>query len=108
VSAMSEPEFRDEPRSWPALAVAGLRRHATVLYALGAVVFGLFLLLGVAVLVHIEVTSVPVIARAETASDVEYSADVFLPGLYLNLTLYAVAFATCVHGLVNSWGEPDG
>jgi len=101
VSAMSEPEFRDEPRSWAALAVAGARRHATALYALGAVSFGLFVLLGVAVLVHIEVTSVPVIARAESASDVEYSADVFLPGLYLNLTVYVLAFGACVWGVLN-------
>jgi len=105
---MSEPEFRDEPRSWRALFVAGVRRHATTLYAVGAVFFGLFVLVGVAILVHIEVTSVGAIARVEAASDVEYSADVFLPGLYLNLTLYAVAFATCVHGLVKSWGEADG
>jgi len=98
---MGEPEFRDEPRSWPAFLAAGVRRHATALYALGAVFFGLFALVAVAVLVHIEVTSVPVIARAEAASDVEYSADVFLPGLYLNLTVYVLAFGACVWGVLN-------
>ena len=105
---MSESEFRDEARSWPQLIAAWVRRRARALYAVAAAMFGLFLALSVLMVIHIEVTTVGLIARAEVAGGVDYATTVSLPGLYVNLVLYGLAFAASLWSLLSHTSAEGG
>ena len=94
---MSESEFIDEPRSWRGIILDAVRAHAATLYGLAAVFFGFVFLWGVVVLIHIEVTTIGFLARAEAEYGASLAETVVVPGVYLQLGINLTAFVACAH-----------
>ena len=98
---MSEPEFTDEPRSWPRFIVDALRAHAAGFYALGVVFFGAFAAVGVSMVIHINWVEIGSLATIEQRRGAPFEADASLLGVYVNVALYLVTLAACSYGLVS-------
>ena len=98
---MSEPEFIEEPRSWPRFIVDALRTHAAAFYALGAVFFALIALVGVAMVIHINWADIGWLTTIEQRRGAAFEESGSVLTLYLNLTLVLAGLAASLDGLVS-------
>ena len=97
----SASEFIDEPRTWSEMFVDAFEKHQSKVYLAGVLFFAMFSVVGVSIVAHVHVTHVGWVGDWEAVSGVSFAEDAFLFGLYINTSLYLLAFGASLYSLVD-------
>ena len=99
----SASEFIDEPPTWKDIIIDTASENKATLYAIGAIFFSFFLINGLALVVHIHWFEIGLIELVEARNEMRFAERAGI-GLYINVTVYALADLACLDGWRKSRG----